>query len=108
MRRRPVVWSPAARADLHRIIAYLIERSPSAATRTLGGLESVARSLESFSERGRVVPEMAEAGFSDFRELIRPPHRLVYEVRGDRVEVLGVFDARRDLEQVLFDRLMDS
>jgi plasmid stabilization system protein ParE len=34
------------------------------------------------------------------------PYRLIYRVERDTVTVLAVFDGRRDLEDVLLDRLL--
>ena len=41
-------------------------------------------------------------------ELTIRPYRLVYRIEGDTVTVLAVFDARRDLEDLLFERLLRS
>jgi toxin ParE1/3/4 len=43
-----------------------------------------------------------------WRELVVRPYRLVYRVGSDAVVVLAVFDGRRDLEDVLLDRLVRS
>jgi toxin ParE1/3/4 len=42
------------------------------------------------------------------RELVVSPYRLVYRVGSDAMVVLAVFDGRRDLEDVLVDRLRRS
>jgi hypothetical protein len=36
------------------------------------------------------------------------PYRLVYRVEADTVTVLALFDGRRDLEDVLLERLLRS
>ena len=41
-----------------------------------------------------------------YRELITTPYRLIYRVRSRDVLVLAVLDARRNLEDVLLDRLL--
>ena len=43
-----------------------------------------------------------------WRELVIRPYRLVYRIEGDTVIVLAVFDARRDLEDLLLERLLRS
>lgn len=106
MTRRRVEWTRSARRDLEAIVGYLAGRSPQAALATLDPLETRARSLVQLADRGRVVPELSRLHIRDYRELVSPPYRIVYRVRGARVLVLAVLDARRSLEDVLLDRLI--
>lgn len=106
MRGIRVHWSRSARYDLESIVSYLADRSPQAAIATLERLEAEARSLVSQAERGRLVPELARLHVREYRELVVAPYRLIYRVAGRRVLVLAVFDARRNLEDVLLDRLL--
>ncbi len=43
-----------------------------------------------------------------YRELQIPPYRLLYRIELGRVLVLGVFDGRRNLEDVLLQRVFWS
>jgi toxin ParE1/3/4 len=106
VRRRKVLWTRSARRDLEALVAYLADRSPQAALSTLDRLEARAKSLVTLADRGRVVPELARLHVQQYRELVVPPHRIVYRVREARVLVLAVIDARRSLEDTLLDRLL--
>jgi len=44
-------------------------------------------------------------GLDIYRELVLDPDRVVFRVRGTRVYLMGFFDGRRDLQDILFDRL---
>ncbi len=101
-----VEWTAVARQEVAEIMAYLAIESPSAALRTLEKMEEEAASLVHMPHRGRLVPEVERFAVRHYRELILPPHRLVYRVRDDAVYVLGVFDGRRNLEDVLLGRLL--
>ncbi len=101
-----VEWTAAARQDLAEIVAYLGSKSPSASLRALERIEEKAASLESMPNRGRLLPEVERFAVRRYRELVIPPHRLIYRVRDDIVYVLGVFDGRRNLEDVLLGRLL--
>jgi len=92
--------------DLEELVAYIAVDSPTNATRVLDRIERRAGSLESSPARGRVVPELAHFGMRTWRELVVRPYRLVYRIEGDTVTVLAVFDGRRDLEDVLLERLL--
>jgi toxin ParE1/3/4 len=106
MTRRKVLWSRSARRDLDGIVLYLAERSPQAALSALDRLEARAKTLVTLADRGRVVPELGRLHVTDYRELVVPPHRIVYRVDGSLVLVLAVLDARRSLEDILLDRLV--
>jgi toxin ParE1/3/4 len=41
-----------------------------------------------------------------WREIVARPYRILYRVSGDTVTVLAAFDGRRDLEDVLLERLL--
>jgi toxin ParE1/3/4 len=103
-----VDWADVAKRDLLAIIDYLVERVPDAAGSTLDKLERRAAALRRSPERGRVIPELARLQLRQYRELIVPPYRLVYRVAGRRVLVLGVLDSRRNLEDLLLERLIED
>jgi toxin ParE1/3/4 len=106
VKQRRVLWASSARRDLEGIVSYLADRSQQAALATLDRLEGRARSLAGLAERGRVVPELARLHLREYRELVVPPYRIIYRIRGPRVLVLAVLDARRSLEDILLDRLI--
>ena len=106
MTRRKVLWAKSARRDLESIVAWLAERSPQAALSTLDRLEARAKSLVTLADRGRIVPELGRLQIQQYRELVVPPHRLIYRIRASSVLVLAVVDARRSLEDALLDRLI--
>lgn len=106
MTRRRVLWAQSARRDLESIVSWLADRSPQAALSTLDRLEARAKSLGTLADRGRIVPELGRLQIQQYRELVVPPHRLIYRIRASRVLVLAVVDARRSLEDALLDRLI--
>jgi plasmid stabilization system protein ParE len=101
-----VEWAEAASRDLIGVIDYLSERNPDAAARILERLKRRAASLQRAPERGRVVPELERFQLREYREVVAPPYRLIYRVIGRRVLVLGVLDSRRNLEDILLERLV--
>jgi toxin ParE1/3/4 len=107
-RRYRVEWAEIARRDLTSILGYLADRNPDAAVSALDRLERRAGALERSPDRGRVVPELERLQMREYRELIIPPYRLVYRIAGRRVLVLGVLDSRRNLEDLLLDRLVSG
>jgi addiction module RelE/StbE family toxin len=101
-----VQWAEAAVRDLEELVTFVALDSAPDAERVLARIEQRAAALEASPARGRAVPELARFGMRGWRELVVRPYRIVYRVESDTVTVLAVFDGRRDLEDVLFDRLL--
>ena len=101
-----VQWAEAAVRDLEELSGYIASDSPLNAERLLDKLERRARTLESAPARGRVVPELANFGIRNWRELVAKPYRIIYRIEEDTVTVLAVLDGRRDLEDLLLERLI--
>jgi plasmid stabilization system protein ParE len=53
-----------------------------------------------------VVPELAHFGIRNWRELIVKPYRIIYRIDEDTVNVLAMLDGRRDLQDLLLERLI--
>jgi plasmid stabilization system protein ParE len=101
-----VAWTREAARDLVDIAAYVAVDSPENARRFLKKLRKRANALASTPRRGRVVPELSSFGIRTFRELVAKPYRIIYRIAGDTVYVLAVLDARRELQDVLLERLL--
>jgi plasmid stabilization system protein ParE len=92
-RRRRVVWALRARRALDEAIGYVAAEAPETAAALLARVLDAAASLAELSERGQMVPEM---GDPTLRELLVRPYRLLYEVAGDQVQIVGLLHVRRD------------
>ena len=103
-----VVWSNIAENDLKNIIEYIADDSPPNALKIFKSIEQKASGLNTFPERGRIVPELQDQGILQYRELIIPPWRLLYRISEKNVFVLSVLDSRRNIEDILLKRLTDS
>ena len=92
-RRRRVVWTVSARTALEEILAYIVEDSPEGARQILHATLDLAASLETLSERGRVVPELNDPSV---REVFVYRYRLLYEVKNGEVRILAFLHGARD------------
>jgi toxin ParE1/3/4 len=104
--KRKVMWTESAVCDLESVIEYIAADSPGDARKILKNLRDRATNLETMPMRGRVVPEMARLGLRAWRELIVKPYRIVYRIDKDAVIVMALLDSRRDLEDLLLERLV--
>jgi addiction module RelE/StbE family toxin len=100
-----VDWAPPARADAEAIVDYIAQARPGTAASILDRILQAAASLRAMPLRGRTVPELAEVGINDYRELIVRPWRVVYKIEGEKVRIVAVVDSRRDLAGLLLERV---
>jgi len=107
-KRYKVIWSNTAEHDLERIIEYIATDSPSNALKILTKIIKKSDALYSFPERGRIVPELRKFNILPYREIIIDPWRVTYKVVVKNVFVMSVLDSRRNVEDILLDRLVND
>jgi plasmid stabilization system protein ParE len=101
-----VVWVKTANEDLIEIIQFIKFDSPNVAKTTLNKIKKKSFSLDSFPQRGRIVPELKEQGIFQYQELIIQPWRMIYRVSSSTVYILSIIDARRNVEDILLNRFI--
>lgn len=96
-----------AEEDLFEIFRYVAENdSPARAEKLLDKLEETILSLADFPHRGHVPAELKRAAVFEYLEIHYKPYRVIYQIRSKRVYVHCILDGRRDLEEILGNRLL--
>lgn len=96
-----------AEDDLFEIYSYILKNdSKKSADHVLSKIEKICDSLERMPQRGHVPPELSRINVNQFLELHFKPYRIIYEIETKKVFVHGVFDGRRDLQDLLSRRLL--
>ncbi len=96
-----------AEDDLFDLYTYIaLNDSQGAAEKIIGQLESACERLEAMPLRGRIPPELRRIGVDQYRELNFKAYRIVYHVERNNVFVHCVLDGRRDLQELLEQRLL--
>lgn len=103
-----IKWAAVAQSDLKQIIDHIAVDSPDNALGILKKIREEASSLYTFPDQGRIVPELKDQGIHIYREIIVPPWRIIYRISDTNVIVLSVIDSRRNVEDILLDRFMNS
>ena len=101
-----IEWAAVAERDLKQIIDFIAVDSPVNAFQILEKIRKKATNLCTSPERGRIVPELKDQGIHIYRELMVPPWRIIYRISDTTVYVLSIIDARRNVEDILLDRLI--
>ena len=94
-----LIWSPAARDDLHDIVVFIARDNPNRAMSFGYELISETDRLLEFPELGRIVPEYRN---DCIREIIFRPYRIVYRVKHDAklCEIARVWHSARGIPQL--------
>jgi toxin ParE1/3/4 len=87
-----VHWSSRALSDLEAIADYIARDDEVAAERWVDKLIARAQSVASGPYARRRVPEL---GRDDVRETFLHTYRIVFQVSGERIDVLTVFEGHR-------------
>jgi len=90
-------WAGPATRDLSSIRSYIAQDSEHYADRFIERVVGAVENLSTFPEMGRVVPETITP---DIRELLFPNYRIIYRSENDRILVIAVAHAARDLARL--------
>jgi toxin ParE1/3/4 len=91
---RAVEWAGRAKSDLRLTVEYIRKDSPESAKTFLGQVFQITRSLSTFSERGRVVPDLDDPVV---RQVLVGRYRVLNEVHPDAVWIMRVLHTSQDL-----------
>jgi len=101
-----VIFSRYAENDLLEIIDYFYNINIQYAQNIFSNIETKIKGLNSYPERGRIVPELERQSIVDYRELIEENYRIIYSIQNKEVTVHSIIDARRNFEEVLVKKLL--
>ena len=73
---------------------------------TYAKLKLAIRNLALFPQLGGIPSELETLNLTQYRQILSGKNRVIYEVRQDAVYVHLIVDARRDLKEVLMQRLL--
>ncbi len=96
-----------AEEDIFKIYNYVaINDSEGKADSLFGKLQETCLSLENYPDRGHLPPELERINVREYSEIHFKPYRIIYQVRNKQVFIHCVLDGRRNLQDILQDRLL--
>jgi toxin ParE1/3/4 len=107
MKKYKVLIDPQAKQDLKEIFIYIATNdSIYSANSLLDSLEETCYKLEEFPERGHIPPELKLTGIKKYLEIHFKPYRIIYEIDNNLVYIHSVLDGRRNIQEILSERLL--
>lgn len=98
-----IILSPRAINDLESIVRYISEDNPKAAKKLAQALVNRTKSLITFPNSGRYLPEFPN---TEIRELILKPYRIIYRIDKDksRIEISRFWHSARGIPLLKIQR----
>lgn len=105
--KREVILSEPALADLLDINDYYLwEVNERVASNIINSLEAAVNNLAEFPDMGSIPKELLSLGIRQYRQVIEKPYRIFYEIFADKVVVHAILDGRRDMQNLLMQRIL--
>lgn len=95
-----IIWTGPALRDLQEIAEYIALDNLEAAKSVVAKIERRVTRLARFPRTGSSIPELEG---SRNRQLVEPPCRVFYQIRGDEVYILHVLRFERLLRPLSLD-----
>ena len=96
-----------AEEDLFEIYNYVATYDlATKADKLLAKIKKTCENLSSFPDRDHVPQELKRIGVLDYKEIHCPPYRIIYQIFGTDVYIHCILDSRRDIQQLLENRLL--
>ena len=105
---RKVFWTHIAVRDLRQIVDYIAVQDSAGAEEVYRSIRNQTEDLGQLPYRGRLVPELQLQGVLLYREIVQTPWRIIYRVLEDKVVILAVIDASRNVADVLLERILGT
>jgi len=103
-----VTWTDSAQYDLELIIEYIKIESISIAREIFFAIKNECNQLYYMPTRKKIVPELQQIGITQYREVLFKRWRIIFKIKESNISVLAVLDSSRNLEDILFQRLMKT
>lgn len=101
-----VFWTVEAVNDLSDIVSYIASDRSLTSQNIYRLIKEKCQTLTLFPEQGKISPELKELGLTRYREIVVDVWRILYVIRDRNIYILSVFDSRRDLEKMIFNKLI--
>jgi len=102
-------WTVTSEKDINDIIDYFLNKEEiKIAKHALQKIKKSVDRLSLFPHSGRIVPELKHFSILIYREVIIENWRVIYKVNNRVIYIMAVIDSRRNVEDILLNRLVDS
>jgi len=108
---RKIEWTPDGVDSLNEILGYYKDRAGENISNSIyDKIINEVELLESDEIKTKRTQELMDIGVFDVYELVIKPWKVYYKISGDnkKIYILFVLDGRRNLEEILMSKVIDS
>jgi len=96
-----------AEQDILELYEYVaLNDALSKAKKLIEKLEEKCKSLSEYANRGHIPPELDRVSIYNYLEIHYNPYRIIYQIIDKNVFIHCILDGRRDLTELLHERLL--
>ncbi|MFA5688524.1 MAG: type II toxin-antitoxin system RelE/ParE family toxin [Kiritimatiellales bacterium] len=98
-----------AESDLKSIYEYIAKDHSQRADAIISGLETQMLKLTQFPNSGHIPPEFDNGvQQATYREFRYKPYRIFYEIFPNKLSIVAVLDCRRNIRELIQERMIRS
>ena len=104
-----IIWSKDAGDELIEIISYIKYNTGKITAKKIH--QKIINEIKRVSENAagrRIAPLLMDLGVNHIHQLNINPWIIFYKAENDRMEILSIIDGRRNLEEILYKKMMDG
>jgi toxin ParE1/3/4 len=99
-----VIWAEPAKTDLRAVHDFIASDSKYYAKKVVRDIVERTNLLEEYPRIGRKVPEIDD---ENIREIFAYSYRILYEIKSDKVYVIGIIHGKRDFTSTQVYRIKE-
>jgi toxin ParE1/3/4 len=102
-----IIWSKDAGDELFEIISFIKYNTGKIAARNI--YEKINNEIKKISKNAagrRIAPLLLKLGKKDIHQFNINPWAVFYKAENSRIEIISIIDQRRNLEDILYQRLI--
>jgi len=104
-----IIWSKDAGDELLGIISYIKNNTGKITAEKIFKKinDGVKKALENAAGR-RIAPMLMNFGINNIHQLNISPWALFYKVENNEMKIISIIDQRRNLEEILYNKIIDG
>jgi toxin ParE1/3/4 len=104
-----IIWSKDAGEEFVEIISwYKYTVGKNVAKNIYSKINSQIKKLKDMPGIGKQVQLLKDIGINDYRQIVHDHWIIYYKVEGQRIYIISVIDGRRNLEEILYKKIIDG
>jgi toxin ParE1/3/4 len=104
-----IIWSKDAGDELFEIISFIKYNTGNITAKNIN--EKINNEIKKASKNAtgrRIAPILLKFGIKNIHQFNISPWAVFYKVEKNRMEIMSIIDQRRNLEEILYKKMIDG